>query len=174
MKKVSSTARLSFSVKHLTLAAILAALSVVFGLFLAISYPGGGYFSFGDVFLFLGAFLLPLPESLLTSLVAGILLDSLTGSFVYLPFTVVAKLLLTLPVSLAFTFGKEKKILAFFASILGTLLQCATYFIAYYLYLGLGGCINTLFDLIQGGGCLLLAFLFYLPLKQIPFLNPRP
>lgn len=147
--------------------AILAALSVLAGLFLTIPYPGGGRFSFGDAFLILGGLLLPWKEALLGAMLGGALLDLLGGSFFYLPWTVLAKGALALVAILARKLTGGRRWTLPLLMLPAPFLQAAIYLVPYRLLLEEGTIVLFLMDLIQGFGGLVLALLAEKPLRSI-------
>ena len=147
--------------------AILAALSVLAGLFLTIPYPGGGHFSFGDAFLILGGLLLPWKEALLGAMLGGALLDLLGGSFFYLPWTVLAKGALALVAILARKLTGGRRWALPILMLPAPFLQAAIYLVPYRLLLEEGTIVLFLMDLVQGFGGLALAILAERPLRAL-------
>ncbi len=79
------------------IAAMLAALTCVFTMFLKIPIMGGnGYIHLGDMVIYLAASLLPLPYAMASAAIGGTLADILGGAAVWAPATFIIKALLTL------------------------------------------------------------------------------
>lgn len=78
-------------------AAMLAALTCVFTMFIKIPIMGGnGYIHLGDMVIYLAASILPLPYAIASAAIGGTLADILGGAAVWAPATFIVKALLTL------------------------------------------------------------------------------
>lgn len=77
-------------------AAMLAALTCVFTMFIKIPIMGGnGYIHLGDMAIYLAASILPLPFAMASAAIGGTLADILGGAAVWAPATFIIKALLT-------------------------------------------------------------------------------
>ncbi len=151
-------------VKTIARIGVFSALAFVSSAFLAIPYPGGGYFSFGDAFILLSSFLFGPFVGASVGMLSGACSDMMLASFAYIPFTLFAKAALGLCAGFAYKVkGKGVKLLLLFA---GPALQVLAYLVSYYVFYGVGGMANSYFDLIQSFGCLLLALLLDLGIHK--------
>ena len=119
------------SIKHLTIAALFAALIAVFTAFIFhIPIKIGAntaYLHFGDAFIFIAASLLPMPYAVTAAALGGALGDLMCGAAVWMPFTFVAKALIAL------MFTKKGKIINkrnIFAIFLSLIITVVIYYIA--------------------------------------------
>ena len=119
------------SIKHLTIAALFAALIAVFTAFIFhIPIKIGAntaYLHFGDAFIFRAASLLPMPYAVTAAALGGALGDLMCGAAVWMPFTFVAKALIAL------MFTKKGKIINkrnIFAIFLSLIITVVIYYIA--------------------------------------------
>lgn len=137
------------------LASLLAGLSFVLTSFLSIPYPGGGYFSFGDVVILLASYLLGPFYGVAVGAIAAPISDLYVGMGNFAPFSLLAKGLFALLAGWAYE-KKGSKPLIVLLYALAALSQVLVYAVA---YLALTGAfsLSSLFDLVQAGGSLLLA-----------------
>lgn len=143
---------------------VFSALAFVSSAFLAIPYPGGGYFSFGDAFILLSSFLFGPFVGASVGMISGACSDMMLASFAYIPFTLLAKASLGLCAGFAFKVSRNGvKWPLLFA---GPALQVLVYLVSYWVFYGIGGMANSYFDLIQSFGCLLLALLLDLGIRK--------
>lgn len=149
----------------LALTAVLSAIAFVATAFLAIPYPGGGYFNFGDAAIILSsAFLGPLP-SLFVAFFGGAMADIFLGMAMYAPFSLLAKFLLSLSSSLFFRLFKRKWGGLLLGSALGGILEVLSYMLCYYLLLGTLT-VSSLFDLIQAAISIAVSIPLYLAINR--------
>lgn len=156
---------------RMLLVSVFSALTFVCTAFISIPYAGGaGYFNLGDVItIFVGIFIGPI-EGAIVGMIAGGFADFMNGYAAFIPYTIVAKLLLGF-ISGGFHFFnfKNTKIRYAFPSV-AIIAQAGVYLLSYFLiyadtvaaFTGFG------FDLIQG----VLGFSFAIVIVQI--LNKQP
>lgn len=159
-------------VQVMCLIAILSALTFVVTWLIPIPLPGGGYFNFSDTFIFIGSVLIsPLGGGLVGAIGAGIA-DLAAGYGMYMPFTIVIKFLEAIIFGLLFKAFKGKK-LSLLAYILAGIFMATCYLIpdailyeanemGYWILL-----VNYAFNLIQGIGNAIIAFIIIMFLKRI-------
>lgn len=144
--------------------ALAVALTTVFTL-ISIALPGGGYYNFGDLAIFVAAIILgPLSGTLAGAIGAGIG-DAILGYFSYLPFTLVIKALegaiagLIAKAAIKFFRDKDKgftleAVITTLGNLLGGLLMAGGYFLADGLLLAegkwSGGIVNLPWNILQG------------------------
>ena len=149
----------------------------------SIALPGGGYYNFGDLAIFVSAIVLGPVSGLITGAIGAALGDVILGYFAYVPFTMIAKalegLIAGLVAKAAANFCKKfhkREMLEAFLSTLGNILGGFVMACGYFLAEGLllaegkwsGGIINLPWNLLQGTISALLAglLLFALHLKK--------
>ena len=86
------------NIKNITTSAVLAALFVVCTTMLHVP-TAFGYIHFGDAFLFLGAYLLPMPYACAVGALGGALADIFSGFAMYAPASAIIKALMVLLIS---------------------------------------------------------------------------
>lgn len=145
-------------VLKLIIAAMFAALVSGLTLFPNIPIPGGGYIHAGDTMIYLAASFLPLPYAIATAVIGGCLADILSGYVAYVPFTIIAKALLTV----AFT-SKNEKILTkrnYFAPLAGLIITPAIYLGADAILYGVAGAVpGIIWNVCQAAASL---FIYYI------------
>ncbi|MEG1222674.1 MAG: ECF transporter S component [Bacilli bacterium] len=121
---------------RITLIAMFTALAFTLSAFIAIPYPGGiGYFNLGDVItIFVSIFIGPF-EGALVGMLSGSFADLFGGYTIFIPFTIVAKLLLGLIAGLPHFFSLKNKYITYLFPFFGGVAMALTYFISYYIYL---------------------------------------
>lgn len=144
--------------------ALMVALTIVFTL-ASIALPGGGYYNFGDIAIFISAIVLGPLSGLITGALGGALGDAILGYTAYVPFTLIIKALEGLVAGLVAKYavvfikktktGKAKE--AFFVmlgNLLGGLIMAFGYFLAEGLLLSegkwSGGIVNLPWNILQG------------------------
>ncbi len=150
----------------MTISAVFGALCFVLTAFLPIPYPNQmGYFNFGDALtIFIAIYVGPI-EGAFVGLIGGVFGDLYANAANFVPFTIVAKLLMALVSGCFFRLFKHswpKYIFPF----IGGLLMAATYFVAYWLFFGFNMTYLAIFDVIQGLGCAAIAIVFYFVLRK--------
>ena len=112
------------SIKHLTIAALFAAMIAVFTAFIFhIPIKIGAntaYLHFGDAFIFIAASLLPTPYAVAAAALGGALGDLMCGAAVWMPFTFVAKALIALTFTQKGKTINKRNIFAIFLSLIIT------------------------------------------------------
>ena len=160
------------SIKHLTIAALFAALIAVFTAFIFhIPIKIGAntaYLHFGDAFIFISASLLPTPYAVTAAAIGGALGDLMCGAAVWMPFTFVVKALIAL------TFTSKGKIVNkrnIFAIILSLIITVVIYYIAEALIYGnwITPALSVLGNVVQivGSGLIYLSIGFALDKTKI-------
>lgn len=154
-------------IKKISLSGMLIAIGYVVTAFLAIPYASqAGYFNFGDVITILSSVILGPWYGAFIGATFSAMADLSGGFAQFVPFTIAAKgLMAILGGYLHKIFPKKLKILAFFIS---SLAMVAVYFVAYWLYYGLGSSFLSLFDLIQGLISSILGYLLFVLIDKIP------
>lgn len=149
--------------KKLALTALMAALTAVFTL-ASVPLPGGGYYNFGDVAVFIAAAALGPVAGAFAGGLGGALGDLILGYTFYAPFTLVIKALEGLTAGLLFkafksAFIKEggtvkKVVFSAVSNVVGGLIMAAGYFLAEGLLLAegkwQGGLVNLPWNILQG------------------------
>ena len=149
--------------KKLALTALMAALTAVLTL-ASVPLPGGGYYNFGDVAVFIAAAALDPVAGAFAGGLGGALGDLILGYTFYAPFTLVIKALEGLIVGLLFkafkrAFIKEggtvkKVVFSAVSNVVGGLIMAAGYFLAEGLLLAegkwQGGLVNLPWNILQG------------------------
>ena len=87
---------------RMTLCAVFGALSFVVTAFLPIQYSGNGYFHFGDVFAILISMIFGPIEGFIVAIIGGVFSDLYLGYSAFIPFTLIAKALLTFVTGIMF------------------------------------------------------------------------
>lgn len=154
---------MTFTTKKIALTAVMCALTAVLTL-ISVPLPGGGYYNFGDVAIFIAAATLgPIAGALVGGL-GGALGDLCLGYVMYAPFTLVIKALEAFIAGMLFkvfrkAFIKEggtiKKAVFFsIANLAGGIVMAAGYFLAEGLLLAegrwQGGLVNLPWNALQG------------------------
>lgn len=149
--------------KKLALTALMAALTAVLTL-ASVPLPGGGYYNFGDVAIFIAAAALGPALGAFAGGLGGALGDLILGYTFYAPFTLVIKALEGLIAGLLFkafksAFIKEggtvkKVVFSAVSNVVGGLIMAAGYFLAEGLLLAegkwQGGLVNLPWNILQG------------------------
>ena len=149
--------------KKLALTALMAALTAVLTL-ASVPLPGGGYYNFGDVAIFIAAAALGPVAGAFAGGLGGALGDLILGYTFYAPFTLVIKALEGLIAGLLFkafksAFIKEggtvkKVVFSAVSNVVGGLIMAAGYFLAEELLLAegkwQGGLVNLPWNILQG------------------------
>lgn len=149
--------------KKLALTALMAALTAVLTL-ASVPLPGGGYYNFGDVAIFIAAAALGPVAGAFAGGLGGALGDLILGYTFYAPFTLVIKALEGLIAGLLFkafksAFIKEggtvkKVVFSAVSNVVGGLIMAAGYFLAEGLLLAegkwQGGLVNLPWNILQG------------------------
>lgn len=149
--------------KKLALTALMAALTAVLTL-ASVPLPGGGYYNFGDVAVFIAAAALGPVSGAFAGGLGGALGDLILGYTFYAPFTLVIKALEGLIAGLLFkafksAFIKEggtvkKVVFSAVSNVVGGLIMAAGYFLAEGLLLAegkwQGGLVNLPWNALQG------------------------
>lgn len=149
--------------KKLALTALMAALTAVLTL-ASVPLPGGGYYNFGDVAIFIAAAALGPVAGAFAGGLGGALGDLILGYTFYAPFTLVIKALEGLIAGLLFkafksAFIKEcgrvkKVVFSAVSNVVGGLMMAAGYFLAEGLLLAegkwQGGLVNLPWNILQG------------------------
>ena len=149
--------------KKLALTALMAALTAVLTL-ASVPLPGGGYYNFGDVAIFIAAAALGPVAGAFAGGLGGALGDLILGYTFYVPFTLVIKALEGLIAGLLFkafksAFIKEggavkKVVFSAVSNVVGGLMMAAGYFLAEGLLLAegkwQGGLVNLPWNILQG------------------------
>ena len=147
--------------------ALFGALSYLLTALARIPYAGGnGYFNFGDAVDLLVAMVFGPLEGALVGILGGVLSDLTMGYAAYAPFTLAAKGLMGLVAGYLYIVLKNRKYIRFSSLFIGGLLEVLVYLIAYFVFLGAPGIVNSLFDLVQAFGSALLAIPLFLALEK--------
>ena len=134
-------------IKKITLSAISVILIYFFTTLISIPMPlGSGYLNLGDSVIFLFSIILGPLFGPLSAILGSILADLTNGYALFVPFTIIAKGLESLLVSVIYHRLKKYK---FIALIIGSLIMILVYLLSYYLLYGSASLISSLFDLIQ-------------------------
>lgn len=146
---------------------MLIAIGYVVTAFLSIPYASqAGYFNFGDVITILSSLILGPWYGAFIGATFSAMADLSGGYAHFIPFTIIAKALMAILVGyLHKIFPKKLKISAF---IIASLAMVSVYFVAYWVYYGLGSYILSLFDLIQGLVSSILGYLLFVLIDKIP------
>lgn len=144
--------------------ALMVALTIVFTL-ASIALPGGGYYNFGDIAIFISAIVLGPFSGLIVGALGGALGDVILGYFAYAPFTLIIKALEGLIAGLIAKYAckfsqklkKQKAAESMFVllgNLLGGLIMAFGYFLAEGLLLAegkwSGGIVNLPWNILQG------------------------
>ena len=154
---------MTLGTKKLALTALMAALTAVLTL-ASVPLPGGGYYNFGDVAIFIAAAALGPVAGAFAGGLGGALGDLILGYTFYAPFTLVIKALEGLIAGLLFkafksAFIKEggtvkKVVFSAVSNVVGGLMMAAGYFLAEGLLLAegkwQGGLVNLPWNILQG------------------------
>lgn len=149
--------------KKLALTALMSALTAVLTL-VSVPLPGGGYYNFGDVAIFIAAATLGPFFGAFVGGLGGVLGDLVLGYTFYAPFTLVIKALEGLLAGLLFKIfkkafikeeGRVKKVIfSTLSNLVGGLIMAAGYFLAEGLLLAegkwQGGLVNLPWNILQG------------------------
>lgn len=149
--------------KKLALTALMAALTAVLTL-ASVPLPGGGYYNFGDVAIFIAAAALGPVAGAFAGGLGGALGDLILGYTFYAPFTLVIKALEGLIAGLLFKAFKsafikdggtvKKVVFSAVSNVVGGLIMAAGYFLAEGLLLAegkwQGGLVNLPWNILQG------------------------
>lgn len=149
--------------KKLALTALMAALTAVLTL-ASVPLPGGGYYNFGDVAIFIAAAALGPVAGAFAGGLGGALGDLILGYTFYAPFTLVIKALEGLIAGLLFQAFKsafikdggrvKKAVFSAVSNVVGGLMMAAGYFLAEGLLLAegkwQGGLVNLPWNILQG------------------------
>lgn len=163
--------------------ALMVALTIVFTL-ASIALPGGGYYNFGDIAIFISAIVLGPLSGMLTGALGGALGDVILGYFAYAPFTLIIKALEGLIAGLVAKYAvlfcqkiKAKTSLEALFATLGTLLSGLIMAFGYFLAEGLilaegkwsGGIVNLPWNILQGtiSSILSIILLYVFRLKNV-------
>ena len=163
--------------------ALMVALTIVFTL-ASIALPGGGYYNFGDIAIFISAIVLGPLSGMLTGALGGALGDVILGYFAYAPFTLIIKalegLIAGLVAKYAVVFCQKIKaktsleaLFATLGNLLGGLIMAFGYFLAEGLILAegkwSGGIVNLPWNILQGtiSAILSIIFLYVFRLKNV-------
>lgn len=163
--------------------ALMVALTIVFTL-ASIALPGGGYYNFGDIAIFISAIVLGPLSGMLTGALGGALGDVILGYFAYAPFTLIIKALEGLIAGLVAKYAvlfcqkiKAKTSLEALFATLGTLLGGLIMAFGYFLAEGLilaegkwsGGIVNLPWNILQGtiSAILSIILLYVFRLKNV-------
>jgi len=160
------------TIVRMTYVAIFGALAFVLTLFARIPYPNGqGYLNFGDAVDLLISMSLGPVEGALVGMLAGCLSDFAADSAMFVPWTLLAKGLMGLACGFIFILLRKRKYVRYLAPFIGSALMIITYLVSYYVYFGLQGTFYSLFDLIQGLVCSILACSLHFALEKSGFLK---
>lgn len=169
--------------RHVVFTALTTAMTTVFTL-ISIALPGGGYYNFGDLAIFISAVVLGPLSGLITGAIGAALGDVILGYFAYVPFTMTVKalegliagLIAKAAVKFCKNFHRAKTFEAFFTTLgclFGGFIMAGGYFLAEGLLLAegkwSGGIINLPWNLLQGT---ISAFLAVLLLYALRLKNP--
>lgn len=163
--------------------ALMVALTTVFTL-ASIALPGGGYYNFGDIAIFISAIVLGPLSGMLTGALGGSLGDVILGYFAYAPFTLIIKalegLIAGLVAKYAVLFCQKIKaktspeaLFATLGTLLGGLIMAFGYFLAEGLILAegkwSGGIVNLPWNILQGtiSAILSIILLYVFRLKNV-------
>ena len=160
------------SIKHLTIAALFAAMIAVFTAFIFhIPIKIGAntaYLHFGDAFIFIAASVLPMPYAVTAAAIGGALGDLMCGAAVWMPFTFVVKALIALMFTSKGKIINKRNIFAIFLSLIITVV---IYYIAEALIYGnwITPALSVLGNVVQivGSGLIYLSIGFALDKTKI-------
>lgn len=146
---------------------VFSALAFVLTAFCEVPYAGGaGYLNFGDIVtLFVSMSLGPI-EGAIVGIVGGSMGDLFLGYASYIPFTILAKALMGSISGLCFLALKKKKGIRFISPYIGAIFMVLTYMLAYYLIIGRGVYISSLFDCLQAFIAATASIFIYLPIEK--------
>ena len=154
---------MTLTTKKITLTAVFSALTAVLTL-VSVPLPGGGYYNFGDVAIFVAAASLGPVAGALVGGLGGALGDLILGYTFYAPFTLLIKAVEALVAGVLFALFKralvkeggrvKKLVFSFISDLVGGLLMAAGYFLAEGLLLAeggwQGGLVNLPWNVLQG------------------------
>lgn len=154
---------MTLTTKKIALTALMCALAAVLTL-VSVPLPGGGYYNFGDVAIFVSSAALGPYLGALVGAIGGALGDLCLGYTLYAPFTLAIKALEALIAGLIFkackkAFAKEggrviKTVLCALSGVVGGVVMAAGYFVAEGLLLAeggwQGGIVNLPWNILQG------------------------
>ncbi len=159
--------------RHVVFTALTVAMTTILTL-VSIALPGGGYYNFGDLAIFISAVVLGPVSGLIAGAIGAALGDVILGYFAYVPFTMIVKalegliagLIAKAAVKFCKNFHRAKTFEAFFTTLgclFGGLIMAVGYFLADGLLLAegkwSGGIVNLPWNLLQGTISALLAVL---------------
>ncbi len=119
--------------RYITISAVFAALICAAGMIHIPAPSQGGYVHAGDGIIYLAAAFLPLPYSLCAAAVGGALTDVIFGYINWLPFTVIIKMLNTLPIYFIKKISKKEKFITvslIISTVISGVITCLGYYIA--------------------------------------------
>lgn len=149
--------------RNIVLTALFSALMFVVTRFIQIPYPSmAGYFHFGDMFIFVAAFIVSPISGGLVGALGGAMADGTSGFAQYMPFTVVIKFLMGVVAGSLFNLFKNKKGLRFLGVLIAVFINAAGYFFTDWLMFSWQGAVGALLpNLLQGTiGMILTVILF--------------
>jgi uncharacterized membrane protein len=155
------------TILRMSYVAVFGALAFVLTYFVRIPYPNNaGFLNFGDAVILLISMALGPVEGALVGMLAGSMADLAAGAGVFVPWTLAAKGLMGLVSGALFLLWKKHKVLRYLSPFIGATLMIAVYFFSYWTMFGIGTTFNSLFDLIQGVSCAVLACLLHFALEK--------
>ena len=158
---------MKYSLKLLSLSALLAAMTIVLTTFIKIPI-GNGYVHLGDSVIYLASCTLPFPYALFVAATGGALSDALSGYVIYIIPSLVIKALITLPFSAksAVILTKRNAFMLIPAGLIGI----TGYFAAGLFFFGKSGAIIGVYgDVMQAIGSSVLFLVFAAALDKIRF-----
>ncbi len=126
------------SVKKLTLAAMLAAMTCVATMIIQVPSPMNGYVNLGDCFVLLSGFLLGPFYGVAAAAIGSMMADILLGYAIYAPATFIIKGAMAFVAWRVYTTGGHKTSFAIIGAILAELIMIAGYFVFDGFILGYG------------------------------------
>lgn len=114
--------------RFLAVSALFAALITAAGMIHLPLYSSQGYVHLADGILYLASSILPFPYAVMSAVTGGILSDTLSGYFSWIPFTAIIKIMNVLPF-LMLKKGKSN-IKAVIAAVLSGVITCVMYLLA--------------------------------------------
>jgi Predicted membrane protein len=135
---------------RISICAIMIGLIFLVTRFLAIPYPGGGYFNFGDsLILFTSIFVGPI-EGIIAGVCGSVLGDLTSGYANFIPFTIVAKSLESIIAFIIYKLLKKHRHLKYLSLFIGSAFMCLTYFVSYIILYDINYALTqVIFDVIQ-------------------------
>lgn len=161
------------TIKKICISAILASLCYVFTMFISIPLSSTGYINLSDFFIVFTTICIDPLCGLLVSIIGPSLADLTLGYYIYIPFTVLAKVLECIVVHLLFNKinNKSKYLLIFISSIV----MASIYIMPDLIVLGFDqiivALINFLFNTIQGIVGVILGLIIYKIFKKYDLIN---